>query len=375
MSRLTRVGLFITLIFLVPLAAKAAPAKIVEKGELILGFQGRYEFSDQEKKSQFAGLGPVAGLQFSSLPISLFFGRDTEGKSMVLCEVKALYTQPLDWNLVLTPSQRIPPTQTKVRADRTRELTWLIPLREKKTLVQFFVVSPIGDAQFTSVQVTVDAWEELSRLFTEGRGSPWSFSFLLGTTSISYSQTDVPSLNQIDLTGKVGASFAWGGSALQPRPWSMGLISYFTIFPLNTTPDSSYRAWYFGANLRIGYTWFLAKGWALGLHGGAYYLSLFPTAQSYGFQNLSGPQLYPTLAKKWSDRHASTIYFKFSPVNQNFAILGIENREIAGGVSHSWQISQKWALLSSLDVSQVQLAIDSVTIQDRTIGLSVGARY
>jgi len=279
--------------------------------------------------------------------------------------------------LIVRTTQLLEPISENEESGPWREYQFLIPLTGVLTPLGITLVNAKGVARQQTWNLRLNEWETVrSTPKVSGESSPWSFSVQSAVTQIFFQQSFLPEISQTDLTGKINVSYSFGNKRLSSaRPWSLSTTTYFTLLPLVPPTDTAYTARFFGSNLRLGYSWAFGDRWILGIHTGLYYLSIFPSQFDFGFRNMLGPQLFPTLSFRISPKQVVSSYFKYSPVIQYGAGLSFSNREIATGLSYSGNFWQTTALLIGLDLSQVDISLEGITILDRTVGFSVGLRY
>ena len=106
---------------------------------------------------------------------------------------------------------------------------------------------------------------------------------------------------------------------------------------------------YLGSNIRVGY-WFSPN---FSLHFGYFYTTMLvsvPTTSAvFGFNNISGPQLFPVF-------FIGPIYAygKYSPIADQFKLLAISsNREIAAGLGYVLQKKKSQAWVFAFDYSNM----------------------
>src|SRR4051812_6462872 len=80
-------------------------------------------------------------------------------------------------------------------------------------------------------------------------------------------------------------------------------------------------------------------------------------AESIGFGNVSGLQLFPAVSYRLSTRDRISGYLKYSPIANQFQFLSLENREFATGVAYLKRLNDTRTLIFSFDYSNVTLKI------------------
>jgi hypothetical protein len=295
----------------------------------------------------------------------------------ILAEVFIRQKQSSSSQLIVLSQQTVLPIQAPEKSEGWTNYRFLIPLSKAETPLRISLVNAKGIARHQIWKLRLSEWETvLAAPKTVTVSKPWSLSFQSAVTQIQFIQSFLPEIRQMDLTGKLSASYTFGSSARSSaRPWSISSTTYLTLMPLIAPSDPSYTARFFGSNVRLGYSWAFDDRWILGFHTGLYYLTVLPTEAEFGFRNMVGPQLFPTLTWRMNSKHALSAYYKYSPVIQYGTGLNFQNREEAGGLSYSGAFWPTLSLLLGMDVSQVDIRLAGITIYDRTVGFSVGLRH
>ena len=175
-------------------------------------------------------------------------------------------------------------------------------------------------------------------------------------SKILYTQDQLDSLNYWIHTIKGGIEFTKEGSR-----WAMGINGYASLSPSFTYPGSTAHLKFYGANLRAAYSLIAKKRFQLSLAGGFYFVTSSGQGYLGGFENLNGPQIYPSFRYQFKKAGVFAGYAKYSPVSNKFSLLGIDqNYEIAFGFTYFFK--QQWFPFSpgvSLDFSQIRFADSS----------------
>jgi hypothetical protein len=95
---------------------------------------------------------------------------------------------------------------------------------------------------------------------------------------------------------------------------------------------------------------------------------MFASDSSFGYKNISGPQLFPSLRRNLNNGHALSTYFKFSPISNNLGFFSLSNNEIATGLSyliptekHTYSISLDYARIAFSD-GEVEIGSNSLSL-------------
>ena len=159
--------------------------------------------------------------------------------------------------------------------------------------------------------------------------------------------------------------------------WNLGVTGYATLAHLSQSLDDSPR--FLGGNLRVSYRLPVEfkNSWKpkFRLAAGLYFLTVANPDGNFGFTNLSGPQLLPSVELRLPDRSILSMYLKFSPVSAGFQIISLDNRELAVGLQ--WSPRWNWARSLSLgfDFSQLNVRIEDEDIDLQSMQLGVSYRF
>ena len=192
---------------------------------------------------------------------------------------------------------------------------------------EFEAIGPKGEIEKEKIVVRVPSWEPQKEVVS------WEPKRLfivpgLGLSSISTKETAISNYSTIALTAKASLNYL-----LIPKKMDLGLSVFFTAFQL--TKNEPITARYLGFNTRVGYILpFIESPWVVSIYGGWYYTTTFVQGNSFGYRNMSGPQIYPSVRRTLPSGDVLAAYFKFSPVASSLKLLTISDREIAGGVAY-----------------------------------------
>jgi hypothetical protein len=187
----------------------------------------------------------------------------------------------------------------------------------------------------------------------------------LGLTQSHYSQTHVGQASESALS----ASFLFLYPLKLPS-WTFGGSMNLTVLPFSKSGTNTPLR-FLGANLRAGYVLpGFREPWRLGLAAGLYYTTMLIPKGKYGYQNLGGPQLYPTIRRMLWNGDSLSAYLKYSPVTDAHTLLSFANREIAAGWSWTHPLSDLRSLVIALDYSQMKFSNSSSSITTSSLTLS-----
>lgn len=167
--------------------------------------------------------------------------------------------------------------------------------------------------------------------------------------------------------------------------YSLQLSSYLTALPLNESRvlvngvlnDVTIR--FFGANFSARYEPTVFKGsWKLGLHLGWYFNTTFVTQNLFGYEAVTGPQLFPTISYRFENQSSLGAYFKWSPMMKDVSFMRIsENYEIAAGLNwifpfHLLGMNQ---YLMQFDFAHLAVKPNQIRVISNSSSFSFGALF
>lgn len=268
-----------------------------------------------------------------------------------------------DWNLLWGKEWIVK------SADPVKEFRIDVPLIQDDTPVDIVAIGPHGEVEHERFLLRV---AKLSAYVEDVKKNPVKKDYLVGSMSLSsigYSETRHPDFSMVALTGKISYQ-----RLLLPPRWDVGISTYLTLLPI-TDSRSDITARFFGLNFRFGYVVPGIKDpWRLSILAGSYYTTMFVTNKTFGFRNMSGPQLFPNAQRKLENGDILGFYLKFSPMMNGWSFLSLsKSREIAAGGSWSHVLENGQPLSLSLDVANFTLTINNIDISSTSV--SVGAGY
>jgi len=190
-------------------------------------------------------------------------------------------------------------------------------------------------------------------------------TFGLGPTLISYGETGIPDFTEIGITAKI----QFQRTLFHPRV--EGAVNAFgtlvSIAP--SVPGTQLR--FLGINGRVGYQVFQPQSkFRLTFFGGYYYISTFVSDNSFGFNNVVGPQVYPLLRWQFTPKDMVFGYGKYSPVNTN-PVPDFNNHEFAFGGGWNRGLKNGHYLTIGIDYSNFGLRFrDVISISVSTLSFS-----
>lgn len=311
---------------------------------------------------------PKLALNPGPFPITLPHPGDPDSKPVVTLE--GTFQTP-NWTLLLLATGKSIPL-TPPRGQFRIRLT----ISQAKSSLYLAAVARSGQAMKAKIHLAVREWPQMEAKIRSLTPAPSRFhwGFGAGLTHLNYIQDGIPSISSILVSTKGGIEY-W----LKPQTWSIGLSGYFSSLPLMSSP-SGYSLSFLGVNARVGYHFpEIATGWHLGLMAGYYFATTFPSstsAASFGYANLGGPQLYPTLSRRFGSGSSASLYLKFSPVSDQLTILSLSNHEIASGLSYQFRPDARQRGFSlGLDWAKLTVSQSGVQGSSTTLSLSTGYRW
>jgi hypothetical protein len=241
------------------------------------------------------------------------------------------------------------------------EFSVAIPIEYQKTTIFLRAIGPQG--QIEQSQMT---------LIYQGTATPVSrhtFGVQTAVSQIFYSETDFSNFKQTALTFKGSWNYV-----LVPNRWDFEISSYFTVWPLIKSADQDLR--FLGVNLRAGYTtkW-LPNPWVLKVLFGYYYITTFVQGDAFGYKNLMGPAIFPSLVRLLNGNRSIYSYFKFSPVQDRFS-LSVRMYEVAFGGGYTIPISNGRTLSVGADLAMLNLPFeDGYTISSSSVSVGVSLKW
>jgi hypothetical protein len=193
----------------------------------------------------------------------------------------------------------------------------------------------------------------------------WFIAPALAYSSITTKQTGLTDYSTTALTAKLSVNYR-----LKPNVWDLGGSVFGTVWQLSKNKDIKVN--YLGANLRAGYlfpAW--NDRWFLSLYGGWYFSSMSVQDQLFGFQNVNGPQIYPSVRYSLAENRVISGYFKFSPISNQLQLLSLTSREIATGLTYTHLLENFRSVSVGFDLSDLILVNGETTVATKTYSLGV----
>lgn len=196
--------------------------------------------------------------------------------------------------------------------------------------------------------------------------------FALGTgiSAIRYSQSDSRYTDYRSTVWSVKGAFNY---FIAPPVWDLGLSGFVNAGTLSSNARADVR--FIGVNARVGYVFpGIEKPWRLALYGGWYYSTMVANDLSFGYRHISGPQIYPTLRRAFSNGSALSGYLKYSPIADRIGLLDLGNSEWAAGLSWLQPIGGN-PYLFSVDHARLRFSIQGRSIDTGSWSLGFGRAF
>ena len=268
-----------------------------------------------------------------------------------------------DWVLIGPDGQVVLPAASR---PGSRAFSLRLPLTSKRTQLEFTAIDPFGKVrQETLILVYPDYVSgTLAAGALPSLGNSWNVG--IGLTSLSYTQSLVNPFSEIALTPKIAFQHP-----LSNR-WDIGASSFVNAVSLHSS-QSDMKAYFLGINGRVGYSLpFVPKPWTLSLAGGLYYTTMITSGVAFGFRNMLGPQIFPTVRRSLGPKKMLGAYFKYSPVDQAGS-FGFSSHETAGGLSYTRLLKNRKSISYTLDYSRISINLaETITASSLTGGVAYG---
>ncbi len=260
--------------------------------------------------------------------------------------------------------------------------TLKVPRPTKTTEVTVKVVDAYGKVEEEHINIIIRAAAASSSDSSKGQGGESSgkessekFAVedissnkrFFGTVSVGISQISYTGPGVTTALKEIAATPKFSGTyVLIPDRWDLTANLYFTA-PILKSSESGTTLNFLGSNVRGGYHLTPPKApWKLIFGFGIYYTTTFSN-QTIGYANVSGPQVYPILQRRFSADKVFSVYFKYSPVSDSFQLLNLSNHELASGISYRYK-----KVVSGFDFSHLKLKTAVGTAASTSYSLSVG---
>ncbi len=195
--------------------------------------------------------------------------------------------------------------------------------------------------------------------------SRWGFG--VEARSVAYSQTNKNNLTETMLAATLSYQL------MLSKDWSFKTGTFMDLagsVPFSTTQNEmSARFWGFHSDM-IYLLPIRSRRWSAGIVGGAFYMTMFPSGQSFGYDNLWGPELYPFLDYRPNAKNNFDFYYKFAPVySQGF--ISFSNHESDIGAEWTSIRLNKRTISVKLDLLQDQFIEGGTKTESSAVNLGI----
>ena len=315
-------------------------------------------------KFKVAGRPPVLGLKWKAEEVEIREGYSQGGANHYVV-LEGQYERPFYKIFYQLEWQKTP---TEIQPGKP--FAFEVPYTGPTTLFQIIVVNASGVSEGQTFHIVFPDETQKEEAVKGPPKRNIAFFPSLGLTYSSLRQSNGRSLAQTLLTFKGTYSYVFA-----PPRWDLGVGMFFSLVPITSNIPNTW-ARFLGLNLRLGYSIPLSPRWTLGLVTGTYYTTMFVSKTAkVGFENLMGPQIYPTLRYQLNKNVTFASYFKISAVGSQFQLHGIDDRELATGFSYIRNTANGRPMIMSLDFSSLQATISNVTISSKSASLGIGVGF
>ena len=197
------------------------------------------------------------------------------------------------------------------------------------------------------------------------KSSLWKFG--LEARSVSFSQTNKNNLYENMLAATTSYKL------MLSKSWSARADAFIDLAgatPFSTNQNEmSARFWGLNSDL-IYLIPMRSKKWSLGVVGGFYYTTMLPSGQSFGYDNLWGPEIYPILSYTLNAKNSFHFYYKYAPVYAQDSV-SFSDHESDMGVEWARLRRKKRTISIKLDLLQDQFIEQGANTQSTAINLGV----
>jgi hypothetical protein len=103
---------------------------------------------------------------------------------------------------------------------------------------------------------------------------------------------------------------------------------------------------------------------------------MFVSPALFGFTQMHGPQLFPTLRYTFRNQSSFSTYLKYSPVFGSGGVLSLANAEMAVGLAYGIPMRNGHPLSFSLDLARLNLLnLEGTGVNAALNSLTIGSSY
>ncbi len=267
--------------------------------------------------------GTITGLTWISGPLRLV--RNVSVGTFAV-QFSGFFERP-DWDLYLS--------NYKIALKENGEFSILVPIDMNYFKAVFSARGPNGEREHEIVKVSLNHFFSeknqtlKTRSWMEKESRNLSMNLGVGSTYLSYQQTDLPRVSETNLSTKIDFIYA-----LDPGVSTLEAGLFSSLLSLNNSPLAGNGLLNWGADVRYGREFLFNEGtWAMYLFGGFYGLGTFGT-DNVGYSGVYGPEVFP--AVRYTFQNGSMIggYAKYSPILSGFGFLNFENAHLSAGLNY-----------------------------------------
>lgn len=252
-----------------------------------------------------------------------------------------------------------------------------VPVIGQMNGLEMIAVGPLGEIEKQKIGIFVPQYEELKKqnwtnLKSTRKEKNLKITPGIGLSVLSYNEPSRAAISETFITGKLSADYLIGESR-----FSLGSNLYSSLAVLSHSTES--YVYFFGTNLRGGYRLpYLKDPWQLKIFVGYYFTTTFGGTDDFGYSNLQGPQIYPTLSYKFKNDGALSSYVKYSPVANGIGFYTFDNSEFATGAAYFFRpqssgifSGKSLGLTADLAWLNLKTTIGKVSFQTTTLGAAL----
>lgn len=295
-------------------------------------------------------------------------------------EIRALArTQPMGWRLFVDLKPIAPAPDDGPDAGY---FLLRFPLSAARAGVPFYLIGPegeishglihakVGDADLERLRVSQMPVVQTSAPRKAAQNQPKSSYFHAGLALpfLSFQQSGLARYSQLALTPQLSARLPFARGRARAS-----LNAAFTLLPLIKSGGISARTLDLDGQVRYG--WPVGPGgrWSIYVNGGAYYRTMLVTRDQFGFHNISGPLLYPSIRRAWATGGSAGAYIRLSPITDGLAPLGLASHDLALGADWAMVLRNRHFLTISADVNAFRMVFSDVEMS--SLSFALGVKY
>lgn len=255
-----------------------------------------------------------------------------------------------------------------LKTDEPNHVELSVPWNASEQVVPIQLVDAYGQITESSIRLYGTSAASLIRASDAKISAKSAFVVGLGPTLIHYTESGLRLTNYrstaLTVTGDYQLPMSASGN------WTIQGSIYGTAVQIQQSTSDDPR--FIGVNGRLIYRLpFSRESLELKLAAGIYYLSMIVPSESFGFKNLVGPQLYPTIRYQIPGVLTLRTYVKYSPVSEQLRIMDLANREFAYGISFASPALLKQKLSINYNHSDLSLSLSGIQISNTTDSVSL----